>query len=199
MLRRLIGPRAAAPSPRRNARKLLALCETLLTERGEFSGRRLATDALLVYAMLDAESHDWFFDHLVKDFSPSPDAVGRAAEAYGADPTQGNLIRLQNAVEPPRQELFRRLNQGEGGTAVEVIQGLGHPRGIAIQGPEGGVIPSVRKRTRGIELAERHLVPLNVEPEDFGLSCANEPDMKMFGPPPDNHGTGDNPELVAAS
>jgi len=82
------------------------------------------------------------------------------------------------------------------GTAVEVIHGLGHPRGIAIQGPEGGVIPSVKKRTRGIELAERHLVPLNVEPEDFGMMSAEEPDMPQFGPPPDGQGTGDNPELV---
>jgi anthranilate phosphoribosyltransferase len=82
------------------------------------------------------------------------------------------------------------------GTAVEVIQGLGHPRGIALQGPEGGVIPSVRKRTRGIELAEHHLVPLNVEPGDFGLECENEPDLPMFGPPPEEQGTGDNRELV---
>jgi anthranilate phosphoribosyltransferase len=82
------------------------------------------------------------------------------------------------------------------GAAVEVIQGLGHPRGIALQGPEGGVIPSVRKRTRGIEIADRHLVPLNVEPEDFGLGCESEPDLPVYGPPPDDQGTGDNPELV---
>jgi len=82
------------------------------------------------------------------------------------------------------------------GTAAEVIQSLGHPRGVALQGPEGGVIPSVKKRTRGIELADRHLVPLNVEPEDFGLACESEPDMPMFGPPPENQGTGDNPELI---
>jgi len=82
------------------------------------------------------------------------------------------------------------------GTAVEVIHELGHPRGIAIQGPEGGVVPSVRKRTRGIELSERHLVPLNVEPEDFGMLSNEEPDMPQFGPPPDDLGTGDNPELI---
>ncbi|MBL8858125.1 MAG: hypothetical protein JNL28_06470 [Planctomycetes bacterium] len=82
------------------------------------------------------------------------------------------------------------------GTAVEVIHELGHPRGIAIQGVEGGVVPSVRKRTRGIELAERHLVPMNVEPEDFGMQSAEEPDMPQFGPPPDDLGTGDNPELI---
>jgi anthranilate phosphoribosyltransferase len=85
------------------------------------------------------------------------------------------------------------------GTAVEVIHGLGHPRGIAVQGTEGGVVPSVKKRTRGIELAESHLVPINVEPEDFGLMCNEEPDMPSFGPPPDEMGTGDNPELVKFS
>ncbi len=82
------------------------------------------------------------------------------------------------------------------GSAVEVIQALGHPRGIALQGPEGGVIPSVRKRTRGIEISERHLVPLNVEPEDFGLSFDAEPDFPVYGPPPEDQGTGDNADLV---
>jgi malonyl-CoA decarboxylase len=120
MLRLLIGPRPASSSPRRDVRKLVTLCETLLTERGEFSGRRLATDALLAYAMLDGDSRELFFDRLVKEFSPPADALDRAAAAYRADPTQANLIHLQNAVEPPRQELFRRLNQGEGGTAVLV-------------------------------------------------------------------------------
>ena len=82
------------------------------------------------------------------------------------------------------------------GAAVEVIQALGHPRGIALQGPEGGVIPSIRKRTRGIEIADRHLVPLNVEPEDFGLGSPAEPDLPVYGPPTEDQGTGDNPELV---
>jgi len=82
------------------------------------------------------------------------------------------------------------------GTAVEVIQGLGHPRGIAIQGPEGGIVPSVRKRTRGIELAEHHLVPLNIEPQDFGLEAAAEPELPLFCPSGEEQGTGDNPELV---
>jgi anthranilate phosphoribosyltransferase len=82
------------------------------------------------------------------------------------------------------------------GSAVEVIQALGHPRGIALQGPEGGVIPSVRKRTRGIEMADRHFMPLNVEPGDFGLESASEPDLPVYGPPSESQGTGDNPDLV---
>ena len=120
MLRMLIGPRSGAPAPRRDLRRLVELCSTLLTEQGEFSGRRIATDALLAYALLDSDSREKFFDHLVEDFSPSADALSRAADAYRDDPSQRNLIRLQTAVEPPRQELFRRLNQGEGGTGVLV-------------------------------------------------------------------------------
>jgi len=85
------------------------------------------------------------------------------------------------------------------GIAVEVIQGLGHPRGIAIQGLDGGVIPSVRRRTRGIEISDAHLVPLTVEPQDFGLDDVREPELPMFGPPEDGYGTADNPQLVKAA
>jgi anthranilate phosphoribosyltransferase len=85
------------------------------------------------------------------------------------------------------------------GVAVEVMQSLGHPAGIAVQGPEGGVIPSVRKRTRGIELSGSHQVPVTVEPRDFGLGCDEEPDLPMFGPPEEGQGTGDNPALVKAA
>ncbi|MBK7642783.1 MAG: hypothetical protein IPJ19_06970 [Planctomycetes bacterium] len=82
------------------------------------------------------------------------------------------------------------------GTAAEVMQALGHPRGIVLQGPEGGVVPGIMKRTRGIELGERHLVPLNVEPEDFGLEGGEEPELPLFCPLRDDQGTGDNPALV---
>ncbi len=85
------------------------------------------------------------------------------------------------------------------GAAVETMAGLGHPRGIAIQGLSGGVTPSLRRRTRGIELAGEHQVPLTVEPSDFGLTWDGNPELPMFGPPEDGKGTGDNPQLVQAS
>jgi len=85
------------------------------------------------------------------------------------------------------------------GVAVEVIQNLGHPCGIAMQGLEGGVVPSVCRRSRGIELTPSHKVPLSVKPEDYGLACESEPELPMFGPPDEGHGTGDNPELRTAS
>jgi len=84
------------------------------------------------------------------------------------------------------------------GTAIEVMSSLGHPRGIAVQGVEGGIVPSVTRRTRGIEISEKHVVPMNVEPEDFGMLCGEEPDMPTFGPPPEGKGTGDDPALMKA-
>lgn len=83
------------------------------------------------------------------------------------------------------------------GVAVEVLHALGHPRGIVLQGLEGGVVPSLRRRTRGIEITSAHQVPLSIEPSDFGLECGSEPDLPMFGPPDEGYGTGDNKELVA--
>lgn len=85
------------------------------------------------------------------------------------------------------------------GTAVQVMKELGHARGIAIQGLEGGVIPQVTKRTRGIELNGEHQVPVSVDPMDFGLACDENPELPMYGPPQEDQGTGDNPLLVRAS
>ena len=84
------------------------------------------------------------------------------------------------------------------GTAVEVIQSLGHPRGMAVQGLEGSINPSVRKRSRGIEIDGSHLVPVTVEPQDFGLEGSEEPELPMFGPPEEGYGTADNPALAKA-
>ena len=85
------------------------------------------------------------------------------------------------------------------GVAVEVMQGLGHRRALAVQGLEGGVIPSLRKRTRGIELAGEHLVSLVLEPDDFGLGTDQDPDLPLFSPAPPGRGPGDNQALAKAA
>jgi anthranilate phosphoribosyltransferase len=85
------------------------------------------------------------------------------------------------------------------GMAVEVMQGLGHTRALAIQGIEGGVVPSLRKRTRGIELNGEFLVSLVVEPEDFGLAWDTDPELPLFSFAPPGRGPGDNPALVKAA
>jgi len=109
-------PRAAV----RNARHAVSLCHSLMSERGEVSGARIAREALGAYQLLDKTALAIFFDLLAKEFSPDPEEVGRVADAYRQDPSQGNLVRLQRAVESPRQELFRRLNMPAGGTGILV-------------------------------------------------------------------------------
>ena len=122
-LERLLGFRSRKSDERTNGvsrvvRKTIALCHSLLTERGESSGDRLASEALLAYQSLDGPSLEAFFDLLIQEFSPDPDKVGRAGEAYREEPSSANLARLQRVAEPPRQELFRRLNMAANGTRV---------------------------------------------------------------------------------
>jgi malonyl-CoA decarboxylase len=104
----------------RQVKRVVQLCHGLLSERGEVSGAALARDALAAYQALADGALPAFFDRLVTEFSPNPITLEQAYEAYRAQPTQDNLISLQRAVEPPRQELFRRLNTAPGGTAVLV-------------------------------------------------------------------------------
>src|SRR5690349_2559996 len=71
----------------RAARKAVQLCHNLLSERGEVSGTRLATDALAAYQALDEASRAGFFDLLVRQFSPDPERVGQAGESYRNHPS----------------------------------------------------------------------------------------------------------------
>ncbi len=123
----------------RDAQQVITLCRALLSERGEVSGARLAADVLEAYRALDQPARDGLFDLLAAEFSPNPAEVGRAAEAYRIESSQANLIRLQAVVEPPLQELFRRLNMAPGGTQFmvemrrELLKRLGdHPEWAGI-------------------------------------------------------------------
>ena len=134
---RIGGGRAAGD---RHAREAIALCHSLLSERGEVSGATLARDALATYQQLDGDALAVFFDLLAAEFSPDPGTVGRAADAYRENPSPANLLRLQAIVESPRQELFRRLNLAPHATATlvelrrRVLEGLRtHPQWAAIE------------------------------------------------------------------
>jgi malonyl-CoA decarboxylase len=134
-------PKAASRSSSRAVHELTSLCHGLLSERGEVSGVHLATKAQQAYESFDAPRRYAFFDVLVKEFSPDPDAVGRSGDAYRADPSAANLAELQRVVEPPRQELFRRLNMAPGGTRLLVNmrrdlldETRQHPQWTAIEG-----------------------------------------------------------------
>jgi malonyl-CoA decarboxylase len=120
--------------PPRTVRRAISLCNSLLSERGEVSGARIAEEIFSLYNAMEPPMRAAFFDALSSEFSPDPETVGTAGEAYRKAPTPRNLARLQRVVEPPRQELFRRLNMTPGATATlvslrqEVLGGLaGNP------------------------------------------------------------------------
>jgi len=104
----------------RDVEHAIDLCRALLSERGEVSGARVAAEVLSAYQCLDEDQVERFFDRLAEAFSVDPEAVRQVAEAYRLDASPRNLQALQETVEPPRQELFRRCNMAAGGTAVLV-------------------------------------------------------------------------------
>jgi malonyl-CoA decarboxylase len=104
----------------RAADSLVALCDSLLSERGEVSGGRIAAEAMATYEELSESARDAFFTRLLDHYAADPDKVGRAIDAYRADPHPARLNDLHVAAESRRQELFRRLNTAPGGTRTLV-------------------------------------------------------------------------------
>ena len=102
----------------RELRTIVKSCKQLLSGMGELNGLPLARDVIERLDELDEAALDAFFDFLAKDLSPDPADVLRLAQAYAERSDAQTLIALTQAVEPPRQELFRRLNRAPGGTAA---------------------------------------------------------------------------------
>jgi malonyl-CoA decarboxylase len=96
------------------------LCRALVSGRGEASGVALARQVLERYAAEPTPARLDFFRLLARDFDPDRAAIRAASQAYEQDPSPASLQRLLTVVEPPRQELFRRLNLAPGGTAALV-------------------------------------------------------------------------------
>ena len=102
----------------RAMRRMRLMCKRLLDETAELNGMAIAVEMIDRLEDLDDEQLDALFDFLATDLSPDPQAVLRRAEAYAAEPGAATLMALTTAVEPPRQELLRRLNRMPGGTAA---------------------------------------------------------------------------------
>jgi len=109
---------AARQRQARTLRALLQGSKRLLSEPGEMNGVPVARELIERLDTLADDQLDGFFDHLARDLGPDPQQVLRLAQAYAADPGATQLITLTQAVEPPRQELLRRLNRTPGGTAA---------------------------------------------------------------------------------
>ena len=99
---------------------LESLGRGLLSGRGEASGVALARQLLDLYDRSPMPDRVEFFHLLARSFDPDLTQIRAAWEAYQQDASPAHLQDLLEAVEPPRQELFRRLNLAPGGTAALV-------------------------------------------------------------------------------
>jgi len=99
---------------------LPGLAAQLLAQRGEATAAALAQRLVDAFIELDDESRQKFFSYLASELNPDPDRVLTTAERYQSDPSPKALAALTQACEPPRQELFRRINMASGGTAMLV-------------------------------------------------------------------------------
>jgi malonyl-CoA decarboxylase len=92
------------------------LCSQLLSQRGEASQTVLAQRILEQYRSMDSAQQLAFFEMLARDFGPDAKAVQHALEEYNRAATPASVAALATAAEPPRQELFRRINTAPAGT-----------------------------------------------------------------------------------
>jgi malonyl-CoA decarboxylase len=100
-----------------NPDDLIALCRKLLTTEGEPSGMVLAAQILNGYLAAPQDDRVAFFGLLATEFDLDPAPLRAALDAHEAENTTETLAALIAAAEPPRQDLFRRLNTAPGGTA----------------------------------------------------------------------------------
>jgi malonyl-CoA decarboxylase len=100
--------------------ELTALCEALLSGRGEASGVALAAEILAHWRKLDSDRRRDFLVTLTERFGPDRDKLDRAIEGYRANPDADTILALHKAAEPRRQEVIRRLNLAPCGTEALV-------------------------------------------------------------------------------
>jgi malonyl-CoA decarboxylase len=99
---------------------LVALCEALLSTRGEASGVSLARELLSQFAELTTGPRIAFFEALASGFGPDRDLLNAAVKTWQSSPTEETAAKLHRASEPRRLELFRRLNLAPNGTTALV-------------------------------------------------------------------------------
>ncbi len=103
-----------------DGRPIEALVTDLIGATGEVSGVTMARQILSRYeAMTDAEKLD-FFRYLATGLAVSAKDVRSALELYEQGQSKASYRSFLAAVEPPRQELIRRLNQVPDATRVLV-------------------------------------------------------------------------------
>lgn len=128
-LRKLVGPnvmpRLWGDALQSAQNDPVELSHALLGARGQASGAAIADEVLSLVEALDTDWLNAYFTALRDEFDVDLDEILKAATtAKAGDVAQWKALQL--AAEPPRQELFRRLNAAPRGTArlVEIRRKL---------------------------------------------------------------------------
>ena len=100
-----------------SATPITRLAADLLSEKGEASEVALARELVVRYSrLMAAEKEQFFYALLQPPFQREPRAIEAAFQRYAKQPDGAAISQLFSVVEPPRQELFRRVNSAPGGT-----------------------------------------------------------------------------------
>lgn len=99
---------------------LRALCDALLTQRGEVLGTALARELVAAYNGLDEAGRRDFFSLLRDAYGPDREAVDAAITVYQRDPGPATMQSLSRVLQAPRQRLIRAINMAPGGTAAVI-------------------------------------------------------------------------------
>jgi malonyl-CoA decarboxylase len=95
-------------------------CRRLIAQRGEATSIALAAAVVDAIERMDEDETESFLRLLLDHFSADPAKVDAAVERWRKDGDRRSLDELWQTAEPPRQELFRRLNVAPGGTRAIV-------------------------------------------------------------------------------
>jgi malonyl-CoA decarboxylase len=133
--------------PGRRQQDARELSRRLLAERGEASALALASELVAVLEEMDERRMAEFLEMLAAEHSSSPQAIETAVESWRQRQDLDALLALAEAIETPRQELFRRINMANGGTAAIVKL-----RGRLLE-----LLP-LRPELRGVEADLSHLL-----------------------------------------
>ncbi|MGH8113226.1 MAG: malonyl-CoA decarboxylase [Rhodanobacteraceae bacterium] len=116
------GQRFAAlpPSSVVGLERVEQLTKSLLSGRGEASGAALARELLTAFRLLSRDQRVQYYVFLAQTFHPDEDRLTAAAQQYLETRSLESAAVLARASEPPRQEVLRRINMADGGTAMLV-------------------------------------------------------------------------------
>lgn len=114
---------------------LAAIGSFLLSRRGEASGTLLAQRLLEQFEAAPAPVRLAFFTELLHDFGADPGKIAAAMARYTSRADSRAEQDLNQAAEPRRQELIRRLNYSQGGT-YRLIKMRESLRGFLAEHPE---------------------------------------------------------------